>query len=327
MRRREFITLLGGAAAAWPLAASAQQAAMPVIGYLNAGDAEGSTFRVAAFRKGLGEAGYIEGRNVTIEYRWAQSDNARLPELAADLVRRRMAVHVTTGSTAAAVAAKAETATIPVVFSVGADPVQAGLVASLNRPGGNVTGVTNFNAELGPKRLGLLHELVPAATRFAVLVNPQEPIAEPFAKDVQAAASLMGLQTEVFAASTNGDIDTAFASLVQKRCEGLLVSAGQLFVNRRVQLATISTPDRILTNYSARENVEAGGLMSYGPDNNDQFRLAGVYAGRILKGEKPADLPVLRSAKFELVINLQTAKTLANSVPPSLLAQADAVIE
>jgi putative tryptophan/tyrosine transport system substrate-binding protein len=286
MRRREFITLLGGAAAAWPLVARAQQRAMPVIGFLQSGSPEPNAHLVAAFRQGLGETGYVEGRNVAVEYRWAHNDNNRLPELAADLVRLRVAVIATPGSTAAASAAKSATTTIPIVFSGGGDPVQTGLVASLNRPGGNVTGVSSMSGELGAKRLGLLQELVPRAARFVMLVNPNNPLAEAFVTDVRAAGAAIGRQIEVLTASTSRDIDTAFAM-----------------------------------------DAEAGGLISYGPSNTDLVRQAGIYTGRVLKGEKPADMPILRATKFELVINLKTAKALGLDVPPMLLARADEVIE
>jgi putative ABC transport system substrate-binding protein len=327
LRRREFITLLGGAAASWPLIARAQQASMPVVGYLYSGSLEPSAHLVAAFRTGLGETGYIEGQNVAIEYRYAQNENDRLPELAADLVRRRVAVLVAPGSTPAALAAKAATATVPVVFSGGGDPVQAGLVASLNRPGGNVTGVTTMSVELGAKRLGLLHELLPAAARFAVLVNPNSPLTEPFVTDVRAAASGIGRQIEVLTASTNRDIDAAFASFVQKQADALLVTPDALFLNRRVQLVTLAARQAVPTIYPVREDAAAGGLMSYGSNFADLFRQTGIYAGRVLKGEKPADLPILRATKFEFVINLQTAKTLGIEIPTTLLARADEVIE
>jgi putative tryptophan/tyrosine transport system substrate-binding protein len=282
---------------------------------------------VAAFRKGLSEAGYVEGRNVAVEYRWARDHDDRLPELAADLVRLRVAVIATPGSTTAAAAAKSATTTIPIVFSAGGDPVQMGLVASLNRPGGNVTGVSSMAGDLGAKRLGLLQELVPRAVRFAVLVNPNNPLAEAFVTDVRAAAPVIGRQIEVFTAGTSRDIDAAFAMLLEKRADALLVGPDALFVSRRVQLATLTARHALPTIYPFREDVEAGGLMSYGPSNTDLVRQAGIYTGRILKGEKPAELPVVRATKFELVINLQTARTLGFTVPPSLLARADEVIE
>jgi putative ABC transport system substrate-binding protein len=321
------LAILGGAAAVWPLAARAQQPPMPVIGFLFGGSPEASANFVAAFRKGLGEAGYVEGQNVAIEYLWTHNDNDRLPELAADLVRRRVAVIVTPNFIAAALAAKAATATIPIVFGGGFDPVQAGLVASLNQPGGNVTGISFMSVETGGKRLGLLHELLPGAARFAVLVNPTNPNAEPNITEARAAASVIGRQIEVLAASTNRDIDTAFASLVQTRADALLVSPEPLFTTRRVQLVTLAAHHAVPTIYYIREFAEIGGLMSYGPNIADQYRQVGVYSGRILKGEKPGDLPILRPTKFEFVINLQTAKTFGLEVPTTLLARADEVIE
>jgi putative ABC transport system substrate-binding protein len=327
MRRREFITLLGGGAALWPLAARSQQPAMPVVGYLYVGSPEASPHLVAAFRKGLSEMGYVEGRNVATEYRFAHNDNARLPELAADLVRSRVAVIATPGGLPAALAAKAATTTIPIVFYTAIDPVQVGLVASLNRPGGNVTGFTSMNAELGGKRLGLLHELLPRSARFAVLVDPNSPQTESIIKDLQAAAAGIGRQLEVLTAGTNREIDTAFANLVQKQADALLVTPSTLFNNRRVQLATLAAHYRLPAIYAWRESAEAGGLMSYGTNNADQFRQVGIYVSRILKGDKPADLPVQQPTRFEFVINLQTARTLGIDIPPILLAIADEVIE
>ena len=327
MRRRQFIYLLGSAAAAWPLAARAQQAALPVVGFVYPSVPELSAGIVAAFRKGLNETGFVEGRNVTIEFRFGYNDIAQLPKLAADLVDRRVAVIATPGSTPSALAAKAATATIPIVFGIGPDPVEIGLVASLNRPGGNVTGITSMNAELGAKRLGLLHELLPSAVRFAVLVNPNNRNAEPLTRDAQATASAIGREIEIFAASSAREIDAAFVSLLQKRADALLVSPDPLFDSRRVQLVTLATHHRLPTIYSFRENVEIGGLASYGSSAAERDRQVGIYAGRILKGEKPADLPVIRADKFEFVINLQTARVLGLDVSPTLLALADEVIE
>jgi putative ABC transport system substrate-binding protein len=329
VRRREFITLFGGvtAASAWPQPLSAQGKAIPVIGYLSVGAAEPSAHLVAAFRQGLGEAGYIEGQNVAVEYRWAGNDSSQLPELAADLVRRRVAVIVTPAATPAALAAKAATARIPIVFSVGADPVQVGLVGSLNRPGGNATGVGAMTAEIVAKRLGLLHELLPEAKRFAILVNPNNPLSQSLTPAAQAMATAIGRQIEVIGASTNHDIDTVFASLSEQHIDALLVSPDTLFINRRVQLTTLAIRYAVPAIFPFHEDAALGGLMSYGPSITDNARLVGNYAGRVLKGEKPADLPVLQSTKFEFVINLQTAKTLGLSIPAPLLARADEVIE
>jgi ABC-type uncharacterized transport system substrate-binding protein len=324
--RREFVTLLGGAAA-WPLAARAQQPAMPVIGFLRPGSPEPNAHLVSAFRKGLGETGYVEGRNVSVEYRWAHNDDDRLPELAADLVRLRVSVIITPGSTAAAAAAKSATTTIPIVFSGGGDPVQTGLVASLNRPGGNVTGVSSMAGELGGKRLGLLQELVPRAARFAALANPNNPFARAFFTDVQTAAAAIGRQVEVFTASTSHDIHTAFAMLVERRADALLVVPDPLFVSRRVQLTTLAARHAVPAIYPFREDAEAGGLVSYGPSNTDLVRQAGIYTGRVLKGEKPADMPILRATRFDFIINLTTAKVLGLEVSAALLARADEVIE
>ena len=327
MRRREFVALLGGAAAAWPLAARAQQAAMPVIGFVYPGAPELSTGIVAAFRKGLGESGFTEGRNVTVEFRFAYNDNATLPELMADLVRRRAAVIVTPGSTPAALAAKAATTSIPVIFSVGTDPIEVGLVTSFSHPGGNVTGITSLNSGLAAKRLGLMLELLPNVERVAVLVNPTNRNAESLTRDAQATGSLVGRQVEILAASTAREIDAAFVTLAQKRADALVVSPDPLLDNRRLQLVTLAAHRRLPTIYSFRENVEIGGLMSYGSSAGDRDRQAGIYAGRILKGETPANLPVMRAAKFEFVFNLQTARALGLDVPATLLAQADEVIE
>jgi putative tryptophan/tyrosine transport system substrate-binding protein len=326
MRRRQFISLLGGAAV-WPLGARAQQPAMPVIGFLNGGAQDASTGYTAAFRKGLSESGYAEGRNVTIEYRWAANENDQLLEFAADLVRRRVAAIVTTGSQPAILAAKALTSTIPIVFYTAGDPVQAGVVASLNRPGGNVTGITSMGGELGGKRLELLHELVPGAARLAVLVNPTSPTTEFVSRDMQAAAAAIGRQIEILTATTSREIDTAFKILAQKRADALFVTPDSLFNNHRVQLQTLAARHGVPAIYPVREYAEAGGLMSYGTSIADVYRQVGIYTGRILKGDKPADLPILRATKFELVINLQTARALDIEVPPGLLARADEVIE
>jgi ABC-type uncharacterized transport system substrate-binding protein len=326
MRRREFITLLGGATA-WPLAARAQQPAMPVVGYLHVGSSAESRDRVAAFHRGLNELGFVEGRNVAIEYRWADNQFDRLPELAADLIRRGVVVIATPAGADTALVVKSLTTTIPIVFSTGVDPVQTGLVRSLNQPGGNVTGVTDVAVDLGGKRLGLLHELLPGAVRFALLVTPGITSGETTIAEVESAASAIGRQIEILRASTNLDIDAAFARLAQKRADALLVAPQVLFSTRRVQVITLAARHAVPTMYYQREYVEAGGLMSYGSSIIDRERQLGVYTGRILKGEKPTDLPVLRAVKFEFVINLQTAKTIDLDVPPTLVARADEVIE
>jgi putative ABC transport system substrate-binding protein len=327
VKRRQFLTLLGGAAAAWPLAARAQQPAMPVIGYLWAGAPGSYPNSEAAFRNGLSETGYVEGQNVAIEYRWADGQFGRLPDLAADLVRRRVAVIVTPLSAPATLAAKAATTTIPIVFSTGGDPVSAGLVASLNRPGGNVTGAVTMNAELGAKRLGLLQELLPSATRFAVLVNRSSPVAEAVIADAHAAASAIGRHVDVLTAGTNREIDAAFATVVQTRTAAIFVSPDPFFAVRRAQIVVLAARHALPAIYANREDADAGGLMSYGSSILDVNRQLGIYTGRILKGAKPADMPVLRATKFEFVINLQTAKTLGIDVPATLLARADEVIE
>jgi putative tryptophan/tyrosine transport system substrate-binding protein len=324
--RRAFITLVGGGAA-WPLAAQAQPS-MPVIGFLDPTSPEARTDRLRAFRQGLKETDYVEGENVAIEYRWAENQIVRLPALADDLVRRRVAVIVAIGNTNVALAAKAATTTIPIVFGVGEDPVRFGLVASLARPGGHLTGVNFFNAELSEKRLELLRMLTPDAVRIAVLVNPENPTSrETTSRDAQAAARSMGLQIHLLDASTSGEINAAFASFAQQRPDALFVAGDPLFSSRRVQLVHLATRYAIPAIFPNRESVEIGGLMSYGSNIRDAYRLAGTYAGRILKGAKPADLPVVQAPKFELVINAETARMLGLPVPPTLLATADEVIE
>jgi putative ABC transport system substrate-binding protein len=326
MRRREFITLIGGAAVMWPSAARAQQP-KPTVGYLYVSSPEGHAGRVAAFRKGLSETGYVEGRDVAIEYRWAHNEPARLPGLVADLVNRRVTV-IAAADLPSARAAKATNTTIPIVFETGADPVQAGLVASLNRPEANVTGVTNTGAELGAKRLGLLRELLPGAARFALLLNPNNPLlAEAWIKDTQPAAAAIGIQLEILRASTHREIDEAFRSIVQKRIDALAVMPDNLFATRQVQFATQAARHAVPAIYSSREYAEVGGLMSYGTNIIDAYHQFGIYVGRILKGEKPANMPVLQPTKFELVINLQTARSLGLTVPSNLLAVADEVLE
>jgi putative ABC transport system substrate-binding protein len=329
--RREFTALLGGAAAlplAWPRPARAQQRAMPVIGFLNATSPDGYTERLRAFRQGLKESGYVEGENVAIEYRWAENQIDRLPALAAELVRRKVAVITTIGGATPAFAAKAATTTIPIVFVVAEDPVRLGLVRSLARPGGNATGINFLIAELVAKRLELLRELVPAATRVAVLVNPANATTtETTLRDVQPAARAMGLQIQVVRASTSREIDAEFSMFVRERPDALFVGGDAFFTSRRIQLAHLATLHKVPAIYASREHAEAGGLMSYGTNFPDTFRQVGVYAGRILKGAKPADLPVVQASKFELVINAQTARMLGLTVSSSLLARADEVIE
>jgi len=328
IQRRDFIATLGGGAA-WPLAARAQQTALPVIGWLSSGSRDSDdALRLPPFRRGLNETGYVEGRNVAIEYRQVEGRYERLAGYAVELVRRAVTVIVTAGGDPAAQAAKAATTTIPIVFASGADPVKLGLVASLNRPGGNVTGVTFVVAELGAKLLGLLHELQPGAVRVGVLVDPNFAPTQSFVSDVQAAALSIAKQIDVLVeASTGRDIDTAFGSLAQKPIDALLVAPSPLFNNRRVQLATLAAYHRVPAIYPLRDFAEAGGLMSYGTSITEANRLAGVYVGRVLKGAKPADLPVMQSTKFEFVINLNTAKAFGLSLPPGLLAIADEVIE
>jgi putative ABC transport system substrate-binding protein len=322
--RRKFIAAFGGAAALWPLVVRAQQPALPVVGLINGGSPDASARSVEAFRRGLNETGYVEGQNVTVEYHWLEGQYDRLSALAADLVRRQVAVIATPGSTPATLAAKAATATIPIVFGVPGDPVQLGLVASLARPGGNATGIK----EVAAKRLRLLHDLVPKAVRIVVLVNPAvASIAEATKQDVQNAAPAMGLQIQILNATTIGEIDAAFASLARERPDALFFAPDSFFSSRRGQFATLTARDRIPAAYSQRDYVAAGGLMSYGTDRADEFHQVGVYTGSILKGAKPADLPVVQSTKFEFIINLQTARALGIEVPSGLLSIADEVIE
>ena len=326
MKRREFITLLGGAVVAWPLAARAQQTAMPVIGYLHAGSPGPNASYVAIFRQSLAEAGYVERRNVAIEYRWAEGQYDQLPAMAAELVRRQVAV-ILAIPIPAALAAKAATATIPILFSVAGDPVKLGLVAGLARPGGNATGVNFFQAELGAKQLGLLRELVPTATRIGLLVNPTNANVEGVTKDVTAAASPSGLQIDVVRASDTREIESAFATLVRNKTDALVVAPDPFFYSRQVQLATLATRHALPAVSPTREFAEAGGLISYGTNLSEVYRQMGVYAGRILRGAKPADLPVVQATKFELIINLPTARALDLEIAPTLLARADEVIE
>jgi putative tryptophan/tyrosine transport system substrate-binding protein len=324
--RRSFIRLLGGAAA-WPVAARAQQPAMPVIGFLHPSSAEAYASLMLAFRKGLREVGYVEGRNLIIEYRWADDHYDRLPALAAELVGQRVSLIATANATAAALAAKAATSTIPIVFTIGADPVQFGLVASLNRPGGNVTGVSFLSNVLVAKQLGLLQEFVPAASEFGLLINPSNPNAESDMRHAEAAADSLGRKIHIVHASTERDLGMAFAALMERRAAALVVAPDARFIGQREQLVTLAARHAIPTIYSNRVYADAGGLMSYGASQLDAYRQAGIYVGRILSGEKPANLPVIQPTKFELVINLKTARALSLQVPDKLLALADEVIE
>lgn len=327
MKRRAFITLLGGAAAAWPFAARAQQPAMPVVGFIRDGSADANARYTAAFRKGLNETGTVEGQNVTVEYHWLQGQHDRLPALMADLVRRQVAVIATAGNVPT-LAAKAATSTIPIVFGVGNDPISLGLVASLARPGGNATGINFFNAELTAKRLRLLHDLAPKAVRVAVLLNPANASStESQIRIVREAARTIGLQIQILNATTIGEIDAAFAILERERPDALFVAGDAFFASRAVQFATLTARGRIPATYSLRDYVAVGGLMSYGTDFTEAFRQAGLYTGKILKGAKPVDLPVVQSTKFEFIINMQTARALGLEVPAQLLATVDEVIE
>jgi putative tryptophan/tyrosine transport system substrate-binding protein len=327
MRRREFMTLLGGAAAAWPLAAGAQQAAMPVVGFLSGRSKDESAGDAIAFRRGLSEMGFVEGRNLAIEYRWAEGRNEQLPELAADLVRRRVAVIAAVGGNNSAFAAKAATVTIPIVFTSAADPVKVGLVASINRPGGNVTGVSWFAGEVGPKRLGLLHELVPNITVAALIVNPSSPELRSQPESAQQAARALGWQLHVINAGSEREIDTAFGNAVLQRASAVIISADPFFLTRRDQIVAQAAHYALPTIYVNRAFVMAGGLISYGNSVSDAYRRAGLHTGRLLKGATSADLPIDQATTFELVINLKTAKALGLSIPPTLLARADEVIE
>jgi putative tryptophan/tyrosine transport system substrate-binding protein len=327
MKRREFITLIGGAVVARPLSTRAQQPAMPVIGVINAGSPDAQSARMRAFRQGLKDTGHLDGENVTIEYRWGENQIDRLPALVTELIRRQVAVIVATGGSVPALAAKAGTTTIPIVFTVPEDPVRLGLVASLARPSGNATGINFFSTELLAKRLELLRELVPASRHVAVLVDPADPDAETVLRDVDTAARAMRLQIQILNVSTSRDIDATFATFARERPDAVFVSGGPLFISRRVQLVLLAARHAVPASYGSREYAEIGGLMSYGTSLTDAYRQVGVYAGRILKGAKPADLPVMQATKFELVINHAAARALGLEVPPTLLARADEVIE
>jgi len=327
MRRRAFIKLLGGAATAWPLAARAQQPATPVIGFLSSALPDRDAGRLRAFRQGLAETGYVEGRNVAIEYRWAEEQNDRLPALAADLIRRQVAVIATAGDVLGAIAAKSATTTIPIVFTTGRDPVEIGLVPSLNRPGGNLTGVATLGAELEPKRLELLHEAIPAATIIGALVNPASRNAELLSRDLRAAARTLGLELHILNAGTEGDFDSVFADLVRLRAGGLVIATDALFISRSEQVAALALRHAVPAIFQFRAFAAAGGLMSYGGSLADLYHRSGVYTGRVLNGEKPGDLPVQQSTKAELIINLKTAKALGITFPLPLLGRADEVIE
>ena len=328
MKRREFITLLGGAAVTWPLGARARQAGMPVVGFISGGAAEADARFAAAFRKGLNEVGYVDSQNVTVEYHWLEGRYDSVPALVADLVRRQVTVIATPATPVAALAAKAATATIPIVFSAAEDPVQLGLVASLARPGGNVTGINYFSSELVAKRLRLLHDMVPKAVRIAVLVNPANALtAEPTLREVQEAAHTIGLQIQIFNAKTIDEIDAAFATLANERPDALFVGGDAFFFSRRGQIAALAVREKIPAVFASSDAVAAGGLMSYSTDIVDMMRQVGVYTGRVLKGEKPADMPVVQQTKFVFTINLQTARALGIEVPPAVLSIADEVIE
>ena len=327
MRRRDFITLLGGVAAAWPMAARAQQPAMPVIGYLSSASPDRDAGRLRAFRQGLSETGFIEGRNVAIKYRWADEQHDRLPALAADLVHQQVAVIAQAGHVLGVFAAKAATTTIPIVFVTGVDPVGLGLVASLSRPGVNLTGVTTLGIELEPKRLELLHELIPAARTVGALVNRMHPIAEAQSSELQAAARGLGLKLQILDASTERDFDAVFARLVELQADGLVIATDGLFISQSEHLARLAVRHAMPAIFQLRTFAAAGGLMSYGGDFAEMYRQSGAYVGRILKGEKPVDLPVQQVTRVELVLNLKTAKALGLEVPPTLLARANEVIE